>query len=267
MMTAVWLTRRASSTRPAGWSNRSFSPCPLRESRNRSGGGTDARRLPDEHDRYMRCSPRRDRRLRRQRVPRSTRRSSLAAETGDEIAAITVWRALQGDFGLAYPSAAMLDDLLDAERKHAEAALVDAAARAEAAGVHIRTRLATGDPAEQICAYAARDRRAPDRGRYPRVRLRRVVCCSAASRTPSSGRPPARCSSSASRSRPAAERRRQRPSPAAEPTVGGPRSQLPSGRLGPWPAARGARRTWTATPTARALRARPARRAPRGRRR
>ena len=31
---------------------------------------------------------------------------SLALETGDGIAAITVWRALQGDFGLAYPSAA-----------------------------------------------------------------------------------------------------------------------------------------------------------------
>jgi nucleotide-binding universal stress UspA family protein len=79
---------------------------------------------------------------------------SLAAETGDGIAAITVWRALQGDFGLAYPSAAMLDDLLDAERKHAEATLGDATARAKAAGVHITTRLATGDPAEQICGYA-----------------------------------------------------------------------------------------------------------------
>ena len=78
----------------------------------------------------------------------------LAAQTGDGIAAITVWRALQGDFGLAYPSAAMLDDLLDAERKHAEAALRDAMERAEAAGVHMTTRLATGDPAEQICAYA-----------------------------------------------------------------------------------------------------------------
>ncbi len=79
---------------------------------------------------------------------------SLAAETGDEIAAITVWRALQGDFGLAYPSAAMLDELLDAERRHAEAALTDAASRAQVAGVSIRTRLATGDPAERICAYA-----------------------------------------------------------------------------------------------------------------
>jgi nucleotide-binding universal stress UspA family protein len=79
---------------------------------------------------------------------------SLAAETGDEIVAITVWRALQGDFGLAYPSAAMLDDLLDAERTHAEAALADAVARGRAAGVQISTRLATGDPAEQVCAYA-----------------------------------------------------------------------------------------------------------------
>lgn len=79
---------------------------------------------------------------------------SLASQTADEIAAVTVWRALQGDFGLAYPSAAMLDDLLDAERRHAEATLGEATARAEAAGVHIRTRLATGDPAEQICAYA-----------------------------------------------------------------------------------------------------------------
>jgi nucleotide-binding universal stress UspA family protein len=79
---------------------------------------------------------------------------SLAAEMGDGVAAITVWRALQGDFGLAYPSAAMLNELLDAERAHAEAALGDAATRAEAAGVRIRTRLVTGDPAERICAYA-----------------------------------------------------------------------------------------------------------------
>jgi nucleotide-binding universal stress UspA family protein len=79
---------------------------------------------------------------------------SLAAETGDGVAVITVWRALQGDFGLAYPSAALLDDLLDAERKHAESTLSDAATRAETAGVHIRTRLATGDPAEEICSYA-----------------------------------------------------------------------------------------------------------------
>ena len=79
---------------------------------------------------------------------------SLAAETGDGVAAITVWRALQGDFGLAYPSTAMLDEILDAERTHAEATLGDAVARAEGAGVRIRTHLTTGDPAERICAYA-----------------------------------------------------------------------------------------------------------------
>jgi nucleotide-binding universal stress UspA family protein len=79
---------------------------------------------------------------------------ALAAETGDEIVAITVWRALQGDYGLAHPSAAVLDDLLTAERVHAEAALEDANARANAAGVQIRTRLGAGDPAREICAYA-----------------------------------------------------------------------------------------------------------------
>lgn len=81
----------------------------------------------------------------------------LAASTGDEVAAITVWRALQGDYGLAYPSAAMLDDLLDAERRRAEQALEDAIATARARGVAIRTHLATGDPAEEICAYAGRE--------------------------------------------------------------------------------------------------------------
>lgn len=78
----------------------------------------------------------------------------IARGTGDRIAAITVWQALQGDFGLAYPSTAMLDDLLDAERDHAESALREAAERATAAGVPIETRLATGDPADRICAYA-----------------------------------------------------------------------------------------------------------------
>lgn len=79
---------------------------------------------------------------------------SLAAATGDRIAVITVWQALQGDFGLAYPAVGMLDDILDAERRHAEGVLSDAIARAEAAGVPIETHLATGDPAGQICAYA-----------------------------------------------------------------------------------------------------------------
>ena len=79
---------------------------------------------------------------------------ALAAETESGIAVLTVWRALQGDFGLAYPSTAVLSDILDAERRHAEATLGAAASRAEEMGVHIVTRLATGDPAETICAYA-----------------------------------------------------------------------------------------------------------------
>ncbi len=79
---------------------------------------------------------------------------ALAAETGSGVAVITVWRALQGDFGLAYPSTAVLPDILEAERTHAEASLDTAFTRAEEAGVAIVTRLATGDPAEVICAYA-----------------------------------------------------------------------------------------------------------------
>jgi nucleotide-binding universal stress UspA family protein len=79
---------------------------------------------------------------------------AIARGTGDRLAVITVWRALQGDFGLAYPSGALLNELLDAERDHAESALEDAAARARAADVELVTRLATGDPADCICAYA-----------------------------------------------------------------------------------------------------------------
>jgi nucleotide-binding universal stress UspA family protein len=81
---------------------------------------------------------------------------ALARATGDDLAVITVWRALQGDFGLAYPSAALLNELLDAERQHAEDALASARERAVAAGVAADTTLATGDPAEEICAHAAR---------------------------------------------------------------------------------------------------------------
>lgn len=79
---------------------------------------------------------------------------ALAHETGSGIAVMTVWRALQGDFGLAYPSTAVLADILEAERAHAETTLGAAISRAEEAGVQIVTRLATGDPAETVCAYA-----------------------------------------------------------------------------------------------------------------
>jgi nucleotide-binding universal stress UspA family protein len=82
----------------------------------------------------------------------------LAHATGDTLSVITVWRALQGDFGLAYPSAALLGDLLEAERRHAEQTLADARARAEEAGVLVVTELLTGDPADQICRHAERRR-------------------------------------------------------------------------------------------------------------
>jgi nucleotide-binding universal stress UspA family protein len=78
----------------------------------------------------------------------------LAREGGHSLALVTVWRALQGDFGLTYPSTAVLGDLLDAERTHAETTLVDAKRRAADAGVQATTRLETGDPAERICACA-----------------------------------------------------------------------------------------------------------------
>ena len=57
--------------------------------------------------------------------------------------------------GLAYPSTAVLSDILEAERTHTKDTLGASAARAAEAGIPIVTRLATGDPAETICAYAA----------------------------------------------------------------------------------------------------------------
>jgi nucleotide-binding universal stress UspA family protein len=80
---------------------------------------------------------------------------ALAQQTGDRLAIVTVWQALQGDFGLAYPPTAVLSELLDAERGHAEQALAKAEERARSAGVEVEKHLLTGDPAEQICAFAA----------------------------------------------------------------------------------------------------------------
>lgn len=79
---------------------------------------------------------------------------ALARETHDSLAVVTVWQALQGDYGLAHPPTAVLSELLDAERDHAEATLSEAAARAEAAGVHADTHLLTGDPAQTVCRFA-----------------------------------------------------------------------------------------------------------------
>jgi nucleotide-binding universal stress UspA family protein len=78
----------------------------------------------------------------------------IAAKTADEISVVTVWRALQGDYGLAYPSGAVLDDILVAEREHAEGVLEQARETALRAGVSVATHLLTGDPAQCICAFA-----------------------------------------------------------------------------------------------------------------
>ncbi len=78
----------------------------------------------------------------------------LARISGDRLAVITVWRALQHDFGLAYAPGAVLDDLLYQERAHAERTLSQAGERGREAGIAVETRLAVGDPAEQICAFA-----------------------------------------------------------------------------------------------------------------
>jgi nucleotide-binding universal stress UspA family protein len=78
----------------------------------------------------------------------------LASATGDSLAVVTVWQALQGDFGLAHPPSAILSELLSAEREHAEATLQLAVGKAQTAGLAVDSRLMTGDPAAQICAFA-----------------------------------------------------------------------------------------------------------------
>ena len=78
----------------------------------------------------------------------------LAHDGGHRLAVLTVWRALQGDFGLTFPTGAVLGDLLEAERAHAEETLVQAHRRASDAGIEVTTRLDTGDPAERICSFA-----------------------------------------------------------------------------------------------------------------
>jgi nucleotide-binding universal stress UspA family protein len=83
-----------------------------------------------------------------------TQALELASASHDSLAVVTVWQALQGDFGLAFPPSAILSELLSAEREHAEFTLASAARRAEQAGVAVQTRLLTGDPAEQICSFA-----------------------------------------------------------------------------------------------------------------
>ena len=79
---------------------------------------------------------------------------TLAQQTGDSVAVVTVWQALQGDFGVTYPPTAVLSELLDSERRHAEETLEHAADEARRAGVPFQGRLLTGSPADEICALA-----------------------------------------------------------------------------------------------------------------
>jgi nucleotide-binding universal stress UspA family protein len=79
----------------------------------------------------------------------------LAQTTGDSILVVTVWRALQGDYGVPYPATAHLPDLLDSEHRFAEQVLADAEERCRAGGVPFEAVLVTGDPAEEISQLAA----------------------------------------------------------------------------------------------------------------
>lgn len=78
----------------------------------------------------------------------------IARATRDDIAVVTAWQALQGDFGLVFPPTAPLEVVLDAERVHAEETLEAARRVVEEEGVTVHTRLAAGAPADVICAYA-----------------------------------------------------------------------------------------------------------------
>jgi nucleotide-binding universal stress UspA family protein len=80
--------------------------------------------------------------------------AALASATGDSLTVVTVWQALQGDFGLTHPPSAILSELLSAEREHAEVTLQFAVRKAQSAGLTVDSRLLTGDPAAQICAFA-----------------------------------------------------------------------------------------------------------------
>lgn len=67
---------------------------------------------------------------------------------------VTVWRPVQGDFGLPYSSLPIASELVEAERGHAELTLADAKAAAERAGLKVETALPSGDPATEICRLA-----------------------------------------------------------------------------------------------------------------
>ena len=153
MMTAVWLTRGilrdASDGRASVLSPRTRCGIPATDLAAR----TDARGCCDAHDHGMRVIL----------VATDGSRAASAALDAGDLAGSRDGRRGRRDHRVAGTAGRLrarlplhrdADELLDAERTHAEATLGDAIARAEEAGVAIRTRLTTGDPAEQICAYA-----------------------------------------------------------------------------------------------------------------
>lgn len=82
---------------------------------------------------------------------------ALARGMGDRLIVVTVWRALQRDFGIEPAASVTLPQLLAAERRHAESVMRRADDRAQHEGLLVSTRLETGDPAREICALAARE--------------------------------------------------------------------------------------------------------------
>lgn len=82
----------------------------------------------------------------------------LAKATGDRLLVVTVWRPLQGDFGLPYSTLSLSTELIAVERERAERTLAEAKAETERAGLAVETVLRSGDPAGEICAVAESER-------------------------------------------------------------------------------------------------------------
>src|SRR3990172_71155 len=82
----------------------------------------------------------------------------LAKAMDDRLLVVTVWRPLQGDFGLPYSNLSLSTELIAAERERAERTLAEAKAEAERVGLAVETVLRSGDPAGEICAVAASER-------------------------------------------------------------------------------------------------------------
>ncbi len=78
----------------------------------------------------------------------------LARALARRLLIVTIWRPLQGDFGLPYTGLPVASELVAAESEHAELTLAEAKAAAERAGLEVETVLRSGDPATEICRLA-----------------------------------------------------------------------------------------------------------------